>query len=80
MLAVARLWSKVLMLQFAETTKVYEGKRIKPAIVYSVMQSDWNSFCRDIVLDSFNLAYGDLDDILDQVWKEIIFWDLYHED
>ena len=32
------------------------------------MQSDGNSFCGDIVLDSFNKAYRDEDNILDQIY------------
>ena len=27
--------------------------------MYSVMQSDWNSFCGDVVLDSLNMEYSD---------------------
>ena len=30
------------------------------------MQSDGNSFCRDVVLDNFNKASRDGDNILDQ--------------
>ena len=30
------------------------------------MQSDGDSFCEDVVLDSFNMAYRDEDSILDQ--------------
>ena len=37
--------------------------------LYSVMQSDGNSFCRDVVLDSFNMANMDEDSILDQSMK-----------
>ena len=36
---------------------------------YSVMQSDGNSFCGDVVSDSFNKASGDEDNILDQIYK-----------
>ena len=32
---------------------------------YSVMQSDRNSYCGDVVLGSFNMAFGDDDSILD---------------
>ena len=33
-------------------------------ILYSdVMQSDGNSFCEDVVLDSFNMVYSDEDSI-----------------
>ena len=34
----------------------------------SVMQSDWNRFCGDVVLDSFNETW-DEDNILDQIYK-----------
>ena len=33
---------------------------------YSVIQSDGNSFCGDVVLDSFNKGFRDEDNILDQ--------------
>ena len=36
---------------------------------YSVMQSDGNSFCGDVVLNSFDKASRDKDNILDQVYK-----------
>ena len=36
---------------------------------YSVMQSDGNSFCGDVVSDSFKKASRDEDNILDQVYK-----------
>ena len=32
-------------------------------ILYSVMQSDGNSFCEDVVLDSFNMVYSGEDSI-----------------
>ena len=34
-------------------------------ITYSVMQSNGNSFCGDVVLDSFNEAFWDGDNNLD---------------
>ena len=40
--------------------------------IYSVMQSDKNRFCGDVVLDSFNIAYKDEDNILDQIYKKQI--------
>ena len=36
---------------------------------YSVMQSEWNRFCGDVVLDSFNKASWNEDNILDQTNK-----------
>ena len=33
------------------------------------MQSDWNSLCQDVVLDSFNMPYRDEDGILDHTMK-----------
>ena len=42
---------------------------------YSVMQSDGNSFCEDVVLDSFNKASKDEDDILEQISKKQICLD-----
>ena len=37
--------------------------------MYSVMQSDRNSFCGDVVLGSFNQTSWDEDNILDQIYK-----------
>ena len=37
--------------------------------LYSVMQSDGNRFCGDVVLDSFDMAYGHKDSILDQKYE-----------
>ena len=36
---------------------------------YSVMQSDWNSFCGNVVLERFYKASGDEDNILYQLYK-----------
>ena len=36
---------------------------------YSVMQSDGNSISGDVVLDSFNRAFWDVYNILDQIYK-----------
>ena len=44
------------------------------------MQSDEKSFSRDVVLDSYNIAYGDEDSIRDPKNKRRIFWDLLYED
>ena len=33
------------------------------------MQSDWNSFCKDVVLENFNKKSLDKDSILDQICK-----------
>ena len=45
---------------------------------YSVMQSDGNSFCGDVVLDSFNKASRDEDNILDQIYKKQKCLDFYY--
>ena len=37
--------------------------------MYSVMQSDGNSFYGDVVLDSFNEIFLDEDNILDPIYK-----------
>ena len=42
--------------------------------MYGVMQSDGNSFCEDVVLDSFNKASRNEDNILDQVYKSKYAW------
>ena len=44
------------------------------------MQSDGNSFCGDVVLDSFNTVYRDDDSILEQKYEKQISWDLYYKD
>ena len=41
---------------------------------YSVLQSDGNSFCGDVVLDSFKMEYSDEDSILDKICEKQIFW------
>ena len=46
-------------------------------MLYSVMQSDGNSFCGDVVSDSFNMEYGDEDSILDKKYEKQIFWYIY---
>ena len=46
---------------------------------YSVMQSDGNSFCGDVVLGSFNISYRDEDSILEQKYEKQISWDFYHD-
>ena len=53
---------------------------LKNVHIYSVMQSDRNRFCGDVVLDSFNMAYGDEGRILFRKYKKQIFWDLYYQD
>ena len=40
----------------------------------SVMQSDGNSFCGDVVLDSFNMAYRDENSIICRPNYEGILW------
>ena len=40
-----------------------------------VMQSDGNTFCGDVVLDSFDMAYRDEDNILYQKYEKQIFWE-----
>ena len=42
--------------------------------------NDENSFCGDVVMDSFNMAYTDEERIEDQKYDEQIFRELYHED
>ena len=44
------------------------------------MQSDGNSFCGDVVLDSFNMVYNVEDSNYDQKHEKQIFLDLYNED
>ena len=43
------------------------------------MQSDGNSSCGDVVLDSFTKAFRDGDKILEQINKKQIFSDFYDE-
>ena len=44
------------------------------------MQSNGDSFCGDVVLDSFNISYRDKDSISDQKYEKQISWALYYED
>ena len=46
---------------------------------YSVMQSDGNSFCGDVVLDTFNMVYSNEDSIFDKKYEKRIFGELYYE-
>ena len=48
--------------------------------VYSVMQSDGNGFCGDVVLDGFNMYYRDEDSILEQSYQKKISLNFYYED
>ena len=38
-------------------------------LIYSVLQSDGNKFCGDVVSGSFNKIYHDEEKILDQIYK-----------
>ena len=44
------------------------------------IQSDGNSFCGDVVLDSFNKASRDEDNILDQKYKSKYVWKYFYDD
>ena len=48
--------------------------------LYSVMQLDGNSFCGDIVFGSYNMAFSDEDNNLEQKYEKQIFLDIYFED
>ena len=41
----------------------------KLSLLYSVMQSDRNSFGGDVVSDSFNKPFRDEENILDQIYE-----------
>ena len=45
-------------------------------MLYSVMHSDGNSFCGDVVLDSFNKASRDEDNILYKIYKSKYVWNI----
>ena len=47
---------------------------------YSMMQSDRNSFCGEIVLDSVNMASKDKDSFSEQIYKRQMCPDLYYDD
>ena len=47
--------------------------------IYSVMQSDGNSFCGDVVLDNFINASKDENNILDQTYKKQICSFFYYD-
>ena len=52
----------------------------KPGILvskYSVMQSNGNSFCGDVVLDSLNMVFSEIE-FKTNIMK--MFWDLYYKD
>ena len=48
--------------------------------IYSVMQSDGNSFYEDVVLDSFNNVSRDEDNISYQIYIKEICSDFYYDD
>ena len=50
------------------TPRVYQPKHF----IYSVMHPNRNSFCGDVVLDSFNMASRDENRMLDQTFKKQI--------
>ena len=56
------------------------GYRKLTSTVYSVMQSDGNRFCGDVVLDSYNMAYGHVDSVLNQKYEKQISRDRYYQD
>ena len=45
-----------------------------------MMQSDWISFCGDVVCDNILLVHRDEDSILDPKYKKQLFWNIYYED
>ena len=48
--------------------------------LYSVMQSDVNGFQGDVVLDSFNIASRDEDNVFNQIYKNQICSDFFYND
>ena len=50
---------------FEFTFKTSQEMIIYATYTYSVMQSDRNSFCGNVVLDSFNMSYREEGSILD---------------
>ena len=52
------------------------GQSLKISLKYSVMQSDGNSFCGDVVLNSGNIANSDKDSLLYEIYEKQIFFDL----
>ena len=46
---------------------------------FSYFRPSLFQFWGDIVLDSFNMAYGDGGSIIDQKYENQIFWDLYKD-
>ena len=45
-----------------------------------MMQSNWNSFGGDVVLDSFNIAYRHEDSVLEQKHEKKISRNRYYKD
>ena len=59
--------------------KVNIDKQIN--VFYTVWcRSEGNSFCGDVVFDSFNKTYRDTVNILDQIYEKQICSDFYHKD
>ena len=42
--------------------------------MYSMMLSDGNRFCRDVVLDIVNMAYKEIDSIIDQIFFGLLLF------
>ena len=40
------------------------------SIIYSMIQSDWNSFFGDVVLDCLDTVFKDIDSILGKTYKK----------
>ena len=69
---------QIFLPNFDKTSEIFIFKNLKISAfglcncTYSVMQSDGNSFCGDVVLDSFDMEYRDKDSILDQQCVQLI--------
>ena len=55
------------------------GYVILPPVIYSVTQSQSNSFWGDDVLDSFKMVYKDEESILDQTYEKQISSNFYYD-
>ena len=81
------LWS--IYVYFIYGPSMYNLSMVHLCTLYSVMQSDGNNFCGDVVSDSFNKTFWDEDHILDHIYKSkyvriiivmiLIFYNIIHK-
>ena len=70
--------SELLELLLVRGHQLHQRRLLLATVQCDAIRSE--QFFEDVVLDRFNMAYRDEDIILDQIYKNQIFWILYFED